>query len=1210
LSIRCRLFMPWACVCALFLMPAPAAAQTYTLTGEVTAYSTIYSLGVEWDVVGDTDHDARVDVEYKPAASSAWLPAAPLMRVDYNGRNMLAGSVMFLSPDTSYQVRLTLFDPDGGGETREVSVRTLNVPAPPAGRVFHVVPGSGGGDGSLASPFRGVVEAQAAAQPGDTFLMHGGFYGPDRLTFYVSGAPGAYIVWKAAGDGEVVIDGLDVYNRGHVWFEGLTVRDQMYGLRTDGAPADVVILRCAFINNFYNIYLNGGGSAWYIADNRIDGATPYLSQSQDGEGIELNGTSGHTVAHNSITNVADGVSTPRTNVDIFGNDIFNTADDGLELDFGLANVRAWQNRIHNAYHNGISFQPQNGGPWYIIRNQIVGSYESPFKFRTTDRFVLLNNTIVNYASDLICCSASHLLRGFIRNNLWVSAVGGQLWNLLPLSDWRTDVDYDGFDWGNASYPLVWDGSIYYDVPSFAQASGLEAHGIRIFKDQCFADFRVPGPTPTEIPPQLMTLRGDCNAIDAGAIVANLSEPFAGAAPDLGAYEFGLPAPFYGPRPVSAAASVSITSPHAGAVFVAPATLSVQGVASSDQGVAQVDVFANGAYVGSAGGSPFSVPWTGVGAGTFSLTARLTDGAGVSTLSPPVTIVVGAERPSPPPSGWADGDVGSVSRSGSAGVSGGGTWSLTASGSDVWGTSDAFHFVYRSLTGDGTMTARVASVSQTDVWTKAGVMMRANLGAASPHAFMIVTPGAAKGLAFQRRVSEGGESTHTSAGPGAPPEWVRLTRAGDVVTAQYSVDGASWSTAGRETITMGQTIYVGLALTSHDDAQLASASFDNVNIDSSDGGSSSPLPSPWGSGDIGDAGAAGSATVSSGVWTIRGSGADVWGTSDAFQFASQPLAGDGTIVARVTSLAGGNVWAKAGVMLRETQDADSPQAFALVTPGGANGVAFQRRVVRSDVSVHTSGPAMSAPVWLKLVRRGALITASWSADGQQWTLMATETMPMASTIYAGLAVTSHDAGALATAMFDNVSVVSDGTGWTSQDVGAVNPAGSTSTDGAAWSITASGADIWGSDDAFRFTYQSVTGNFDVLARVASVEAVDQWTKAGVMIRASADSRSAHASMFATPGVAKGTAFQRRQTFNAESVHTGGPALAPAVWVRLTRQGSVITAWSRVAASDAWVPIASDTVDLPSTVLVGLAVTSHQENTLATATFDNVTIVPAP
>ena len=235
------------------------------------------------------------------------------------------------------------------------------------------------------------MRPQAIAQPGDTFLLHSGYYG-DRPTFDRPGTADAYIVWKGAGDGDVFVPGIDIV-ASHLWFEGLTMRDQSYGTRTDLSPTNVVITRSTFINNYYSIYLNGGGSGWYIADNTIVGSHAARAQSDEGEGIELAMTSGHTVAHNSITNVADGVSYPGTNVDIFGNDIFDTSDDGLELDFGRANVRAWGNRIHNAYHNGISFQPQESGPWYIIRNQIVGSVESPFKFRTTDRFVLINNTI-------------------------------------------------------------------------------------------------------------------------------------------------------------------------------------------------------------------------------------------------------------------------------------------------------------------------------------------------------------------------------------------------------------------------------------------------------------------------------------------------------------------------------------------------------------------------------------------------------------------------------------------------------------------------------------------------------------------------------------------------------------------------------------------------------------------------------------------------
>jgi hypothetical protein len=220
-----------------------------------------------------------------------------------------------------------------------------------------------------------------------------------------------------------------------------------------GSPTNVIVTHCNFVNNFHAIVLLGAGSNWYIADNTIVGITPAGttgSASFTGEGVDLLTTSGHTVAHNSITSVADAISQPRINVDIFGNDIIDTADDGIEADTGEANVRIWGNRIHNAAHNGISCQPQTGGPWYIIRyiirNQIVSNEEAAFKFRTADRFVLLHNTIVNWGTawpgtSMMCCNEGHLLRAYARNNLWISVQGRQIWGFdSALRDWRTDLE--------------------------------------------------------------------------------------------------------------------------------------------------------------------------------------------------------------------------------------------------------------------------------------------------------------------------------------------------------------------------------------------------------------------------------------------------------------------------------------------------------------------------------------------------------------------------------------------------------------------------------------------------------------------------------------------------------------------------------------------------------------------------------------------------
>ena len=1213
-------------------LPAHAHAQTATTPGTLSSYSTIHSIGIEWQVAGDTDHDATATIQYRPAAGGDWRQGLAPLRVDYNGFNLVAGSLFFLSPDTEYLVRVSLADPDGGADAREVRVRTRRLPAPPSGgRVFHVVPGGGGGSGTANDPFRGVAAAEAVAGPGDTFLLHGGNYG-GRIVFNAGGTPDAYVAWRAAGDGEVTMAGIDIV-ASHLWLEGLTIRNQQYGTRTLDAPTNVVITRSFFYDNLYGIFLSGGGSYWYIADNTIAGNMPVWTESFDGEGIELLYTDGHTVAHNSITSAGDGISYPRTNVDIFGNDIFDTSDDGIELDFGQANVRVWGNRIHNPHHNGISFQPQVGGPWYIIRNQIVGGDEAPLKFRTTDRFVLLHNTMVSW-DWLFCCQVNDMQKAFSRNNLWVSGSGGQMLALLSSArDWRTSLDYDGFDWGTGLYPFIWDGTIHYSVESFAQASGHYRNGIQIFKESCFEDFQMYGQAPTSVPAHRMSLRSTCNAVDAGVPLPNINDGFAGGAPDMGAHEYGGATASYGPRSGSdsgggggtgggsgnALPTVSLTSPSTGASFTAPASLTISAAASDSDGtVARVDFFANGSLVASDSSAPYTVSWSSVPAGAYTVTAQATDSAGGVSTSAAVHVTVQAPPSTslpPLPSGWSHQDVGSVALSGSSSYESG-TYTVRASGVDVWDTSDEFRFSYQTLTGDGSIVARVDTLSGSDPWAKAGVMMRASLAGGSPHAFMLVTP-SYNGLAFQRRVSSGGISTHTPGGSGNAPAWVRLVRVGDRITASHSFDGSTWTVVGSDTIAMDATLYVGLAVTSHDAGALAEATFSQVHIETGLTPAPSPEPAPgsglpegWTAQDIGSVGVPGSLSVGADAWTLRASGADIWDTTDGFHFGYRALSGDGSIVARVSDVLHTHEWAKAGLMMRSGLSPGAAHGFILLTPDGSRGVAFQRRTVAGGVSTHTDGGYASGPVWLKLARAGDTLIASRSADGSSWTEVGRDTIPMGTTIYVGVAATSHEHSLLGSATFESVVLTegasAGGGAWSSHDIGPVGALGTATQTSSGWAVTGSGADIWDTSDAFRYVYRSMSGDFTITTRVASVDYVDQWTKAGLMVRASTASASAHVSLFATPTAVKGVAFQRRHITSGWSVHTAGPSLEPGVWLRLTRTGGTITAYYRRSEGESWTTIGSESsAALGSSVLVGLAVTSHADGSLATAVFDNVT-----
>jgi beta-glucanase (GH16 family)/regulation of enolase protein 1 (concanavalin A-like superfamily) len=179
-----------------------------------------------------------------------------------------------------------------------------------------------------------------------------------------------------------------------------------------------------------------------------------------------------------------------------------------------------------------------------------------------------------------------------------------------------------------------------------------------------------------------------------------------------------------------------------------------------------------------------------------------------------------------------------------------------------------------------------------------------------------------------------------------------------------------------------------------------------------------LPLPWVTSDVGAVAASGSASHSSGTFTVAGSGADIWGTADEFRYVYQPVTGDVTLTARIVSLTNSNSWAKAGVMIRETTAANAKHASTIITP--TNGLSFQRRAIAGGGSEHT-GSGGSAPYWLRIKRVGNVFTSEISTNGSSWSTVGTQTISMTSTVQVGLAVTSHADGSLCTAIFDNVVV---------------------------------------------------------------------------------------------------------------------------------------------------------------------------------------------
>jgi hypothetical protein len=291
------------------------------------------------------------------------------------------------------------------------------------------------------------------------------------------------------------------------------------------------------------------------------------------------------------------------------------------------------------------------------------------------------------------------------------------------------------------------------------------------------------------------------------------------------------------------------------------------------------------------------------------------------------------------------------------------------------------------------------------------MIRDGLSAGARHVSILATPRTERGIAFQRRRQANGLSVHTAGPAVAPPGWLALGRIGDTISVYYRASAtASWTLVGRDSLPgLPVRVNVGLAVSSHVDGTLATAVFDNVSIDQALMTSSL---------DLGNVGVPGSTTFDGVVYEVKASGADIWGTTDAFRMVRGPGFYARELTARVRSVQNTHVWAKAGVMFRQSpESASSQHVMVVVTPG--KGVAMQYRPGYQAPSVQIAVRSGVAPEWVRLTQVDGVFKGYTSEDGVTWQLLGTLTADWIGE--AVLAVTSHNNSALTTAVFENVSV---------------------------------------------------------------------------------------------------------------------------------------------------------------------------------------------
>jgi cysteine-rich repeat protein len=550
----------------LLLCPLAARAADATVAGAVTTpWPTFENLSVEWAITGDDDLDGVVTVRYRKQGAADWRTGLPLRRIPagtaegFSWSNKHSGSVFELEPGATWELELTLADPDGGGETRTVSASTRALPTPSAGATVKAATPS-----TLASVL-------GSAVAGDIVELDDGTY--SAFTVTRDGAADNLLWLRARNPLAAVVNGdVRLDGRSFVAVEGLTIN----GMVKFNNAHDLAVLRNTITTAVSGVvaYDTTAGGAVYritVMDNVITGSTTFSNATVGanganlGEGIELTGA-GHVIAHNRVKGFRDCISTledaeakNQVSIDIYGNDLEVGADDAIEADFSMGNLRIYRNRIRNSFV-GISGQPTLGGPLYAVRNVMFNVIYSPFKLhRGGSGDVALHNTVVKSGDALGIYSGVPWHRAYFRNNLFLGGTGGGTYGGygngtgrvadLASSGTACSYDYDGFgSIGTGTFQGNIGGANFASLATL-RSNTTEVHAQQVDLAVFAASVTFPstGPFPEQPMPDLRLATASA-AVDNGLGLTGVNDGHLGAGPDLGAYEVGAALPVYGPRP--------------------------------------------------------------------------------------------------------------------------------------------------------------------------------------------------------------------------------------------------------------------------------------------------------------------------------------------------------------------------------------------------------------------------------------------------------------------------------------------------------------------------------------------------------------------------------------------------------------------------------------------------------------------------------------
>lgn len=177
--------------------------------------------------------------------------------------------------------------------------------------------------------------------------------------------------------------------------------------------------------------------------------------------------------------------------------------------------------------------------------------------------------------------------------------------------------------------------------------------------------------------------------------------------------------------------------------------------------------------------------------------------------------------------WLSMDIGDVLKPGKV-VCNNTSMTIQASGTDIWNNTDGFYFTYQMISGDFEISAKIESLEGPHEWTKSGLMLRENLDAASKNVFVGLTT--KNGITSQARTasresSENGERKSEL----KAPYWIKMSRERDSIKLVTSADGISWQKLEGGILPFAENVYVGFAVTSHDNNSMCKTTISNYKL---------------------------------------------------------------------------------------------------------------------------------------------------------------------------------------------------------------------------------------------------------------------------------------------------------------------------------------------------------------------------------------------